>query len=163
MGHWFYQCLMVLWLWGSRVLGFRVLLLRVQVFNGAARGSGRARERWEVTDIGEREEERGKGEGNGREAQVPVWSLVGSLLLVGVFVAFVSLSLPPLPRSPPLPRASTPRCFSHLPVWPSTRSLWPPPCSVLAVRNCCESGVLGGKRCCKVAFVAWRWLLTRSL
>ena len=46
---------------------------------------------------------------------------------------FVALAFPPsaLPcLAPPPPLASLAPCFSHLPVWPSTRRPWPPPCSV---------------------------------
>ena len=39
--------------------------------------------------------------------------------------------------------------FSHLPVWPSTRRPWPPPCSVFEGRGAGESRFLCGERCCK--------------
>ena len=45
--------------------------------------------------------------------------------------------------------ASFAPCFSHLPVWPSTRRPWPPPCSVFEGRGAGESRFLCGERCCK--------------
>ena len=65
---------------------------------------------------------------------------------------FVALPFPPsaLPcLGPPPPLASLAHCFSHLPVWPSTRRPWPPPCSVFEGPGAGESRFLCGERCCK--------------
>ena len=47
---------------------------------------------------------------------------------------------------PPFPSFALDQAY--LPVWPSTRRLWPPPCSLLAVRSAREKGLLVGKRSC---------------
>ena len=46
-------------------------------------------------------------------------------------LAFLPSALPCFALPPPL--ASFAPCFSHLPVWPSARRPWPPPCSVSGV------------------------------
>ena len=53
----------------------------------------------------------------------------------------------PLP-SPTSPFPSFARNQAHLPVWPSSRRLWPPPCSLLTVRSAGEKRLLVGKRSC---------------
>ena len=65
------------------------------------------------------------------------------------FILFdtVGTCSPPGP-SPTSPFPSLPLDQAHLPVWPSTRRLWPPPCSLLTVRSAGEEGLLVGKCSC---------------
>ena len=62
-------------------------------------------------------------------------------------VAFSAVpSSPPIRLAPQLFRVLFPSHFSHLPVWPTTRSSWPPPCSVSESRSVGQSGIFCGER-----------------
>ena len=56
-------------------------------------------------------------------------------------------ALPGAVASPSL--APPPSHFSHMPVWPTTRSSWPQPCSVSESRSVGQSVIFCGKRRCQ--------------